>query len=229
MSLQIYPPIVIYKNIINNFFKYRKFTLLDKVILSDDNIISNMEKFGFIKIYGLNSYNPRGKRNKIIIIIIKNNDNNNLELKKIKKIIEDVGNETITKNNTLDELFIIVNKDFFDKKNFNDIIKELVDKQHGGPDPEGIAPFYTICPYHNFIFCVPKSNMVCPHEVMTKDEVNALLQENRIFIKDLPIILASDPNIIWNGGRETQVVRILRKSEASLESVYYRRIEKRVY
>ena len=188
-----------------------------------------MEKIGYLQINAINTKNPRQDRNRIIIILVKNNDNGILELKKIKKIVENIDNHEFTKNNTLDELFLIVNKEFFEKKNFIDIVKELIIKQKNDLDLEGKAPFYTICPYHNFSYDFPNCKIIYPHEIMTKEEVDTLLKTERISIKDLPTILSNDVTIIWIGARVGQVIRILRKSEAALESIYYRKVEATIH
>lgn len=214
--MQIYPPLVLINNIIHEFFPYRGFTLVKNYNINDDEIISNMEKNGFIRIDGINEKNPRGNRNYIIMIIVKNIDNGNMDIKKIKKIIEDIDNDS-----RLDEVFLIVHRELFDKKNFIDIIKELHNSQKTEDDI-----YYTICPYHNFSFSVPKCKILVPHILMTKDEVSELLQSERINIKDLPVILSNDVNIVWNGGRVGEVVKIIRNSESSLLSVVYRRIER---
>lgn len=219
--MQIYPPLVIINNIIHEFFPYRGFILSKNYSIKDDEIISDMEKNGFIRIDGINKKNPRNGRDVIVVIVIKNVDNSNIDLKKIKKIIEDIDNESISKNNTLDELFLIVHKEMFDKKNFMDIIKELQNRQKNNE-----TAYYTICPYHNFAFSVPKCKILIPHIIMSKEEVSELLQSERINIKDLPVILSTDVNIIWNGGRIGDVVKIIRNSETSLLSVVYRRIER---
>lgn len=230
MSLQIYPPVNIINIIINDFFPNRNITLINNKPFSDDEIIGDMEKYGFVRIDGL-SNNKRGDRDKIVFIVLKSNDtynNNNLELKKIKKIIELIDNDEYTKNNTLNEFFLVINKEYFGRKNFDDIVKELYNRQKQGIDQEGERPYYSIFPYHNFSFSVPKCKILFPHIVMTKDEVSELIQKERINFKDLPVILTNDVNIIWNGGRAGQVVRIHRKSESALESIYYRRIENHI-
>lgn len=229
MSMQVYPAIVITNIVINEFFPYRGFKPLKEYVIDDDEIISSMEKFGFIRIDGINIKKPRNTRNHITFIILKSSESNNPELRKVKKIIEDIDNEDIHKNNKLDELFIVTNKEFFEKKNFNDILKELYNRQKGGPDMEGEAPFYTICPYHNFAFSVPKCSILIPHILMTKDEVNTLLQGERLSMRDLHVILSNDINIIWNGGRIGELVRIIRNSETALLSVCYRRIESYIH
>lgn len=230
MSLQVYPPVNVINIIINEFFPNRNITLLNSNKFSDDEIISDMEKYGFVKIDGINN-NPRGLRNYVIIIIMKSNDNylgGNLELKKVKKLIELLDNEDVTKNEKLDEFILIVNKEYFGRKNFDDIVKELYNRQKGGLDIDGEKPYYSVFPYHNFSFSVPKCKILAPHILMTKEEITELTQKERINFRDLPVILTSDVNIIWNGGRTGQVVRIHRPSESALESIYYRRIESHI-
>ena len=229
MSLQVYPPINIINIIINEFFPNRNITLISNRIFSDDEIIGDMEKYGFVRIDGI-SKNKRGNRDKIVFIILKSNDNytNNIELKKIKKVVELIDTDESTKNNTLNEFFMVINKEYFGRKNFDDIVKELYNRQKIGIDTDGEKPYYSIFPYHNFSFSVPKCKILFPHILMTKEEVSDLLQKERINFKDLPVILTNDVNIIWNGGRPGQVVRINRYSESALESTYYRRIENHV-
>jgi len=228
MSLQVYPPVIIYYIIVNKFLPHRGFRLISD-LLTTDEIISNMEKIGYLQITAINEKNPRNDRNKILILLLKNNESGILELKKIKKIIDYIENHEYFKTKTLDETFIIVNKDFFEKKNFIDIIKELIVNQKGDLDLEGKSMFYTICPYHNFAFDVSNCKNIYPHEIMTKEEVDMLLKTERINIKDLPTILSNDVTIIWNGARIGQIIRILRKSEAALESIYYRKVEPAIH
>lgn len=230
MSLQVYPPVNIVNIIINEFFPNRSITLLNSNGFSDDEIISDMEKYGFVRIDGINK-NGRGSRNRVVFVIMKSNDNylgGNLELRKVKKLIEMIDNDEITKNDKLDEFFLIVNKEYFGRKNFDDIVKELYNRQKGGPDLDGENPYYSVFPYHNFSFSVPKCKILAPHILMSKEEVLDLIQKERINFRDLPVILTSDVNIIWNGGRPGQVVRIHRCSESALESIYYRRIESHI-
>jgi DNA-directed RNA polymerase subunit H (RpoH/RPB5) len=156
------------------------------------------------------------------------NNGNNLELKKIKKMIELVDNDEVTKNDKLDEFFFVINKEYFGRKNFDDIVKELYVRQKGGLDLEGEKPYYSVLPYHNFSFSVPKCKILFPHILMSKEEISELLLKERINLKDLPVILTNDVNIIWCGGRPGQIVRIDRYSESALESIYYRRIESHI-
>jgi DNA-directed RNA polymerase subunit H (RpoH/RPB5) len=223
MSLHVYPPIIITDIIVNKYFPHRKITLTSKNYTNDD-IIQDMEKYEYIKIEGTSEF--RGNRNKVIFIVVKSNDAY-FDLKKIKKILEILDDQNI--KNTLNEFFLITNKEYFEKKNFNDIVKELHLRQKGSYDPEGKCPYYSVCPYHNFCFDVPNCKILYPHIVMSKEDLNEFLSKERLNIKDLPVILTSDVNIIWNGGKPGQVVCIHRHSESTLESIYYRRIESHIH
>lgn len=230
MAMQVYPPINIVNIIINEFFPNRGITLMNTNGFSDDEIISDMEKYGFVRIDGINT-NVRGNRDRVVFIVMKSNDNysgGNLELRKVKKLIEIIDSDDITKNNKLDEFFLIVNKEYFGRKNFDDIVKELYNRQKGGLDLEGESSYYSVFPYHNFSFSVPKCKILAPHIIMTKEDVFEFLHKERLSFRDLPVILTSDVNIIWNGGRPGQVVRIHRCSESALEAIYYRRIESHI-
>jgi DNA-directed RNA polymerase subunit H (RpoH/RPB5) len=94
------------------------------------------------------------------------------------------------------------------------------------PDYDGIMPFYNAYPYYNFSLVVPKHNSVAKHRIMSVSEVNELLQRENIARTDIPIILTNDAPIVWNGGREGQVVEITRDSQTAGSAIYYRRIEK---
>ena len=228
MSLQVYPPVNIVNIIINEFFPHRSITMLNSRTFTDDEIISDMERYGYVRIDGVSK--PRGSRNRVVFIVMKSNDTlgGNLELRKVKKLIEIVDNDEVTKTDKLDEFFLIVNKEYIGRKNFDDIVKELYNRQKGGVDPEGTGPYYSVFPYHNFSFSVPKCKILFPHILMSKEEISELLQKERINVRDLPIVLTSDVNIIWNGGRPGQIVKILRCSESALEAIYYRRIESHI-
>jgi DNA-directed RNA polymerase subunit H (RpoH/RPB5) len=53
-----------------------------------------------------------------------------------------------------------------------------------------------------------------------------MLARERLERSDLPVILTTDPPIVWNRGREGQVVEITRDSQTSGTALYYRRVER---
>ena len=228
MSIQIYQPSVIIDIVINKFFVFKGYNLINKIEYSINDIKNEFKKNGFFRIDAINNKNPRNERNYIIFIIIENFEINNSELKKNKNIIENISNESIAKNNLIDEIFIVMNKEFFIKKNFIELFSEYY-KQKNEVDENGMYPFYTICPYNKFIFDAIHCKEIPTHEIMTAEETNELLREEKINLRDLPIILNNEVIIIWIGGRIGQVVRITRNSETSLRSIYYRKIESFYY
>jgi len=50
MSLQVYPPVNIINIIVNEFFLTRNIEIVDSRSYTDDEIISDMEKYGFVRI-----------------------------------------------------------------------------------------------------------------------------------------------------------------------------------
>lgn len=230
MSLQVYPPNIIISMIINEFFKYRNITLDGNKSFSSDEINADMDKIGYVQIEGTNK-NPRGIRDKIIVIVMKSNDNKNnttSDMKFIKNIIQLVKNTEYYKQNKLDEFFLILNKEHFGKKNFEDIVNELYAEQKGGLDIKGEKPYYSIFPYEKFVVNVPESNIIPRHELMSTEEVDDLLTFNRCSYTDIMVILTNEVSIIWNGGRPGQMVKIYRNSESALISIAYRRIESHI-
>lgn len=228
MSIQIYYPAVIINIIINNFFPFRGFSLTKEIKNNVNDINNEFKKNGYLRIDGINNKNPRGNRKYIIFIIIENKEINNFEMRKNKNIIDNINNEENYKNNLIDEIFILLSKDFLSKKNFIDLFSEYY-KQKNGVDNDGKFLFYTICPYEKFIFDPTICKEIPPHEIMSNEEVNELLKEEKINLKSLPIILNNEIIIIWIGGRIGQVVKITRNSETSLQSIYYRRIDPYFY
>ena len=65
------------------------------------------------------------------------------------------------------------------------------------------------------------------HVLLTKDETDELLQEYKIGVIDLPQMFEKDPVAIAIGAKEGDIVKIVRDSETSVNSVvYYRYVKK---
>ena len=71
-------------------------------------------------------------------------------------------------------------------------------------------------------FTVMSHQMVPKHEVLTQDEKKEVLEMFGVDKEQLPKILDSDPVCKEIGAKKGDVLRILRKSDTSGESVYYR-------
>ena len=105
------------------------------------------------------------------------------------------------------DIMLIVEDAFFEKKNLLDTVAE-----------------FTVYPFRIFTFAVPEHQSVPPHRILSETEVEELLRNEHITLKDLPEILVSDPPIVWLGGKAGQVVEIIRDSQTTITSIYYRRI-----
>ena len=65
------------------------------------------------------------------------------------------------------------------------------------------------------------------HVLLTKDETDELLQKYKIGVIDLPQMFEKDPVAIAIGAKEGDIVKIVRDSETSVNSVvYYRYVKK---
>ena len=74
---------------------------------------------------------------------------------------------------------------------------------------------------------VLRHEFVPKHVLLTKEETIELLNKYKISLIDLPKVLNTDPAIFAVGGREGDVVKILRKSRTTLEEIeYYRYVTK---
>ncbi len=74
---------------------------------------------------------------------------------------------------------------------------------------------------------ITRHELVPKHVIMSKEEVDALLNKYEIKLVKLPRISIDDPVIQMLGGKVNDVVRIVRKSETSVDtSDYYRFVVK---
>ena len=143
----------------------------------------------------------------------------------IKKIIDTL---SVDKDNNLDELILIAEKAQFSKSAFIKIIVELK-KNEILRDFNGERAIYNAYPYHNFIIDIPNHIMVPSHRIMTEEEIQKELYTEYIKKGDIYTIYEYDPPIIWLGGRDGQIIEIIRKSITSLEAPVYRLIKAELY
>jgi len=233
MAQQVFPPNVIIRNICGPFFAHRGLVLAARGLARDaevpsyavDDVISDLEQFYYVRLDAVRE-TPRGGRDWVVILVLGADGNYSLHSPYLRKLLEGVEAERPTKEGRLDEVIVIAEEAFFSKKNLTDIIREFQQKQAGGPDTGGAAPFYNAYPYYNFSLVVPEHTSVSPHRIMGEAEVSDFLRREHIVRNDLPRILTNDAPIVWNGGREGQVVEITRDSQTAGTSLYYRRIER---
>ena len=233
MAQQVFPPNVIIHNIRDHFFPYRGLIPTTRGLARDaevpahavDDVISDMEQFYYVRLDAVRE-TPRGGRDWVVILVLGADGKYSLHSPDLRKLLEGIEAERPTKDGRLDEVIVIAEEAFFSKKNLTDIIREAQQRQAGGPDTGGTAPFYSAYPYYNFSLVVPEHTSVAPHRIMGETEVSDFLRREHIVRSDLPRILTNDAPIVWNGGREGQVVEITRDSQTAGTSLYYRRIER---
>ena len=198
-----------------------------------DTIIGEMAMNHYVRIDGrrrqaadgADTPHARGRRDGVVALVLgpgKYSQNG----PELRKLLAGVESERMAQEGRLDEVFIFApDKSFFAKKNLTDVLQEFITLASRDADREGRAPFFSAYPYSLLVMVIPDHKSVPKHRIMTDDEVKKLLAEQRKTLDDLPVIPATDPPVVWCGGRVGQVVEISRASETAGElTPYYRRI-----
>ena len=233
MALQVYGAGAVVRNLIHHFLPHRGLALAARGLargaparaFTEDEVISDMQQFSYVRLDALRAA-PRGARDWVVVFVLAGGGKYALHSPLLRALLEGVGSERAAKEGRLDELFVVAEEAFFAKKNLTDVVRALQAGQAGGADAGGAAPFYTAVPYYVFSYVLPESKVVAPHRVLPAAEADELLRRERLTARDLPVIYAGDPPIIWNGGREGQIVEISRDSQTSGVAPYWRRIER---
>jgi len=71
-------------------------------------------------------------------------------------------------------------------------------------------------------FDILTHELVPKHMILSKDDVKKLLKKYNISVNQLPKISIKDPVISKLKANVGDVIKIIRKSETNVESVYYR-------
>jgi len=66
--------------------------------------------------------------------------------------------------------------------------------------------------------------LVAKHEIMNDEQKNTFLSLNYINPPDLPLILTTDPCVIWLGAKEGDIIKVVDNSETAVKSYSYRRV-----
>ena len=69
---------------------------------------------------------------------------------------------------------------------------------------------------------VPDHTFVPKHEIMSKEDAEAILKKFNCQPTELPLIFANDPAILELGVKPGDMIRITRKSSTAGDSYYYR-------
>jgi DNA-directed RNA polymerase subunit H (RpoH/RPB5) len=222
----VYQPGVIVRNIAGPFFKYRGFTLLDDFTPTDDNIISKMTQYEYVRLNARHelavsapdtaSLSSAHDRDRVIVLILNATGKYSNHGPDIRKLLNSIEGEATAKQ--LEEIIIVVDPSFFTKKSLMEEIKKKI-----AADTQIHINIY---PYYIFACVVPEHKSVPKHIVMNDDEVAKMFAMEFTSRQCLPVILHNDAPIVWNGGRAGQVVKIIRDSEIAGEAIVYRRIER---
>jgi DNA-directed RNA polymerase subunit H (RpoH/RPB5) len=236
MSHQVYPPIVVVNNIVDGFYKHRGLRPAPRGLAPDrepaactsDAVVSEMERFAYMRLDAL-ADRPRGKRDWTVFLILSDSGKYAHHGPDLRGLIKGVEAEQATKDGRLSELIVIAEEGFFDKKNVMDVVRERRRKARtgavSGPDPDGIAPFYSAHPYHNFVLVVPEHVSVGRHTIMSEEEVKDFLAAQRLQRSSLSVLLTNEALAVWLGAREGQYVRVEYDSQIAAKGNMYLRVE----
>jgi len=77
------------------------------------------------------------------------------------------------------------------------------------------------------VFDILKHELVPEHNIINENEKKELFEKLKITERNLPKILSNDPVVKEMGAKEGDVLKIVRKSQTSGKSVYYRVVAKK--
>lgn len=231
MAQLAYPPAAIVRNLAGSFFAYRGLRAAVRglgpgapSIPSDDDVVDQIETDGYVRLDALRT-EPRGSRDWVVVLVVGAEGKQGHHAPDFRHLLDGVENERPAKAGRLDEIMVIAAESFFSKKNLTDVAADYRARQAPSPDLRGARPRYSLHPYTTFVHIVPEHVCVPWHRVLSDEEANTMLAALRRARSDLPVILESDPPVVWCGGREGQIVEILRDSQTALTAYFWRRVQ----
>lgn len=227
-----YPALTIVNTIWNGFLPYRGLVPVQKDVrvgVSDDTapptvggvvkpsrdkIVNDIGHFGYMRI-DADRKTPRGNRVRVIIIILDPEREFARFSPDLRNLLKGIMSEKSAKNETLDEVALIVDESFFRKKNLTDVIREFQADQHSDADLKGEKAFVSL--YHDYVFFmkIPEHVSTPRLQIATADEVKKFLAYQRLTLADLKSMYTNDPPVIWLGGRAGQCVKMEGDSETA--------------
>lgn len=139
----------------------------------------------------------------------------------LRGLLNSMQAERTAKEGLLAEILLIVDESFFSRNALKEIVRNLQSPPEGSPKT-GI--YWNCQPYSTFSFCLVDHVSVGKHVVLTPEEEQKYLTDERKSASNLPLISYMDPPIVWAGGRPGQLVRVTRNSETVGEFPVVRRI-----
>lgn len=189
---------------------------------SRDTIVTDMEHRGFLRIDARRKQ-PRGERDHVVILVLSDQGKYSHFSPDLRALLGGLDSEPSTRGR-LDEVMLVVEPEFFRKKNLVEVVKKFQEREAGGADLEGAGPVYSVFPYHVFCNVVPERVDVMKHRIITDEEALAYLARERLGPKDIFTMFSNDPPIVWLGGRPGQFAEITRDSETAAVAIVVRYI-----
>lgn len=220
MAQQVFPPKTIVDVILEGYLKHRGLVHAGRMgadipSFTADRIISDMEQFSYVRI---DAHLPdAATRDWVIIMVLGGSKKKYYHSGDLRTLLQGVASEKVFKSGRLKELIIIAEDVFFTKKNLTDVVSEIKAKF------EGVE--CNAHPYCNFACIIPEHKSVPKHRIMSDAEVEALLTRERLLKTDLPVILTTDPAVVWLNAHEGQVIEITRDSHITVTSINYRLVK----
>lgn len=202
-----FPPYKIYTHVLE-YIQYRGLNLMEESNISRDTFIANIKRDDVFQVI---AKNKNGKN--VIVVIILEESGYSTSKPKLEKLLVSIERKT-----SVAEVIIVAEPEFFTKKNLISLI-QLYQKKSSGT-------YYMAFSYYVFSNNVPNYVGVPKHSILTDEEAEEYLSQERITREDLFNIFNNDPAIAWLNGKPGQIARIERISENAGVAIVYRAIIK---
>ena len=202
--------------IASDFLDSRKLQLVG--VLPDDDSLSHqvMVSPGYVRINAESAPESTPKsaeRRLVVIYFLGTGSKYMLHGNDLDVLLRQLENENTAAE--LQELILVTPDVFFTKSNLLEIFK-----RHA----EASSAYYNPQPYHRFSMNLLKSVLVSPHRIMSESEVKLTFKYGEKKT-DLPVILITDPVVLWIGARIGQVVEVTRWSASTGHAITYYRVK----
>ena len=185
-----------------------------------DDVLSEMTNSGYFRLDARREL-PRGARDLVTVLVLSGDSRLSHNVPDLRALLERTLDRASAER--LDELLVVADDQFFERRQLFELVRAqgAGNEPPPGGDPAGLAAFFSVRPYCNFVTVVPDNAVVPRHRVLPPAEFAAL----RLARETLPVVFDSDPPVVWEGGRAGQVVEITRDSQPNVVELAYRRIE----
>lgn len=196
----------IYGNV-HLMFKYRKLTSQP-----------NYDKF--INSYKINLYYIETVSNNVVVFCHSDFTSKLAEFRNLLNYI----NESKINLNDFTNIIFISNGTFTNTitKQMVQVFKDLIYENPKYKNRVTVKHTIEILNHSYFVAEIPKGPYSSEHTILSQEEIDVLLKDAMCKKNNLPKIMSSDPAVVWIGGRNGDVVKIISVSDVVGESVTYR-------